>query len=185
MGWGHVWLSRNCVILCCKELPHLLSAGWGSFPAALGFFPFRAAAHGAFFWQKLRLASCALKERLKGRWQNQTARVFGTFASWIWPLVFLAREFSFQPRSRSEYGVKLTFWVTSVASHNLISRPDLDKAAGFWLHWKGGLDQTYPSLKWHCSMSTWKAGRYGLSCISLPVACPWRGSCLCRRAPFY
>lgn len=49
MGWGHVQLSRNCVILRCKVLLHLLSRGWGSFPAALRSFPFRAAAYGALF----------------------------------------------------------------------------------------------------------------------------------------
>lgn len=147
-----VWF---CVAKCCC----ICSPEAGGLSLLLSDpFPLELLLMGPFFWQKLRPVSCALTERLKGRWQNQTAHLCGTFASWIWPLVFLAHEFSFQPRSRSEQRVKLNFQVASVASHNLISQPDLDKAAGFWLHWKVGLDQTHPPLN---GIAVWAHGGQG------------------------
>lgn len=147
-----VWF---CVAKCCC----ICSPEAGGHSLLLSDpFPLELLLMGPFFWQKLRLVSCALTERLKGRWQNQTAHLCGIFASWIWPPVFLAHEFSFQPRSRSEQRVKLNFQVASVASHNLISQPDLDKVAGFWLHWKVGLDQTHPPLN---SIAVWTHGGQG------------------------
>lgn len=105
-AWGCFLLSRNCLILPHKVLLRLLSAGWGAFPWLL---PFRAAVYRACFWQELGLNGCARKERLEGRRQNQTAHPRGASASQIWPLVFLACEFSFQPRSASKQGMKLNF----------------------------------------------------------------------------
>lgn len=104
-AWGCILLSRNCVILSHKVLLRLLSAGWGAFPWLL---PFRAAVYRAFFFLAGTRAERLCTERKAG---GETAEP-DCAPAWgvcIWPLVFLACEFSFQPRSASKQGMKLNF----------------------------------------------------------------------------